>query len=114
METPHIRREQLTYNLIRILVFCASIFVVRRGYFLYEFILKIEEIYVPTEHRKKLDLQRVESVAEKIMNEVKEQPILVRQGQDRYVLVKGVHRLEASKALGEETIQAYLVDARQH
>ena len=77
-------------------------------------ILKIEEIYVPVERRKELDLQSVKSVAEEIMEEAEEQPILVRQGKDRYVLVKGVHRLEARKALGEETIQAFIVSARQH
>ena len=76
--------------------------------------LKIEEIYVPVERRKELDLQRVDSVAEKIIEEAEEQPILVRQGKDRYVLVKGVHRLEARKALGEETIQAFIVNARRH
>ncbi len=77
-------------------------------------ILKIEEIYVPLDRRKELDLQRVESVAEKIMEEVEEQPILVRRDSDRYVLVKGVHRLEARKALGEETIQAFIVSPRRH
>ena len=76
--------------------------------------LKIEEIYVPSDRRKELDLKRVETVAEEIMEEVEEQPILVRRGKDRYVLVKGVHRLEASKALGEETIQAFIVSARRH
>ena len=86
----------------------------RRGYVLLAVILKIEEIYVPVERRKELDLQRVESVAEEIMEEAEEQPILVRQGKDRYVLVKGVHRLEARKALGEETIQAFIVNARRH
>ena len=30
------------------------------------------------------------------------------------VLVEGLHRLEAAKALGEETIVAFLVDARKH
>jgi len=82
--------------------------------FLPAVILKIEEIYVPVEHRKELDPQRVESVAEKIMEEAEEQPILVRQGKDRYVLVKGIHRLEARKALGEETIKAFIVSARRH
>jgi uncharacterized ParB-like nuclease family protein len=76
--------------------------------------LKIEEIYVPVERRKELDLQRVESVAETIMEEAEERPIQVRRGKDRYVLVKGVHRLEARKALGEETIQAFIVNARRH
>ena len=76
--------------------------------------LKIEEIYVPMERRKELDPQRVVSVAETIMEEAEERPIQVRRGKDRYVLVKGVHRLEARKALGEETIQAFIVNARQH
>ena len=77
-------------------------------------VLKIEEIFVPLDRRKELDLQRVESVAEKIMEEAEEQPILVRRGKDRYVLVKGVHRLEARKALGEGNIQAFIVSARRH
>ena len=77
-------------------------------------ILKIEEIYVPSDRRKELDLQKVETVAENIMDENKERPIMVRRDKDRYVLVKGIHRLEASKALGEETIQAYIVSARRH
>lgn len=77
-------------------------------------VLKIEEIYVPAEHRKKLDLQRVEQAAEEIMEEAEEEPIQVRRGKDRYVLIRGIHRLEARKALGEETIQAFIVNARPH
>ena len=41
-------------------------------------------------------------------------PILVRADGARFVLVEGLHRLEAAKALGEETIVAFLVDARKH
>ncbi len=77
-------------------------------------VVKIEEIYVPAERRKELDPQKVEATAEEIMVETEEHPIQVRQGKGRYVLVKGVHRLEARKALGEETIQAYIVGARLH
>ncbi len=77
-------------------------------------VLRIEEIYVPTERRKELDLEKVEAVAEEIMDEAEEQPIQVRPGKGRYVLIKGVHRLEARKALGEETIQAFIVSARLH
>lgn len=79
-----------------------------------EAVVNIEEIYVPTELRKQLDLQKVEAVAEEIMAEAAERPIQLRRGKGRYVLVKGVHRLEARKALGEETIRAYIVRARQH
>ena len=75
--------------------------------------LKIEEIYVPAARRKELDLQKVEAAAEKIMEEGEEKPIQVRRGKDRYVLIKGVHRLEARKSLGEETIQAIIVSARR-
>ena len=30
------------------------------------------------------------------------------------ILMEGLHRLEACKALGEKTILGYLVDARKH
>ena len=77
-------------------------------------LIKIKEIYVPVGLRKKLDPQKVEIVAEAIMEETDEHPIQVRQGKDRYVLIKGIHRMEARKALGDETIQAYIVAAPQH
>jgi hypothetical protein len=32
----------------------------------------------------------------------------------RFVLVEGLHRLEAAKALGEKTIVSFLVDAPKH
>jgi len=41
-------------------------------------------------------------------------PILVRPDGARFVLVEGLHRLEAVKALGEETIVCFLVDPRRH
>jgi sulfiredoxin len=37
----------------------------------------------------------------------------VRQDGARLVLVEGLHRLEACKALGETTIAGYLVQARK-
>ena len=76
--------------------------------------VKIEEIYVPAERRKEIDPQKIETVAEEIMAEAEEHPIQLRKGKGRYVLVSGVHRLEARKALGEETIQAFIVGARLH
>jgi ParB-like chromosome segregation protein Spo0J len=76
--------------------------------------IKIDDIYVPADRRKELDPDKVETVAEEIMEEAEEQPIMVRQGKDRYVLTRGVHRLEARKALGEETIQAIVVGAKLH
>jgi hypothetical protein len=41
-------------------------------------------------------------------------PIRVRVDGARFVLVEGLHRLEAAKALGEKTIVCFLVDARKH
>jgi sulfiredoxin len=43
-----------------------------------------------------------------------ETPILVRRDGARFVLVEGLHRLEAAKALGETTIVGYLVQAAKH
>jgi hypothetical protein len=30
------------------------------------------------------------------------------------VLIEGLHRLEALRALGEDTVEAYIVQARKH
>ncbi len=76
--------------------------------------VKIADIYLPADRRKELDTQKAERVAENIMEGGESLPIQVRRGKDRYVLVKGIHRLEARKALGDVTIQAFIVGARQH
>ncbi len=76
--------------------------------------IRIEEIYVPTKRRDEIDPARVESLAEDILEEGLKVPISVRQGKDRYVLVAGLQRLEAMKALGEETITAIVVGSPQH
>ncbi len=77
-------------------------------------VIKIKEIYVPIGLRKELNLSKVELIAEKIMEDADEHPIQVRKGKGRYVLVKGIHRMEARKALGDESIDAYIVAAPQH
>jgi ParB-like chromosome segregation protein Spo0J len=41
-------------------------------------------------------------------------PISLREDGGRYVLIEGYHRLEALRALGEETVEGYLVRARLH
>ena len=38
----------------------------------------------------------------------------MRRDGERFVLVNGLHRLEACRALGEETITAIIVRAPQH
>jgi len=73
----------------------------------------ISEIYVPVKRRKTLDSVKVGALAEDILENGQKMPIQVRQGKGRYVLVEGLHRLEACIALGEEKIPAYLVQARK-
>ena len=75
--------------------------------------LKVDEIYVPTAHRKTFEEEKVEALAEDILENGQQRPIQVRQGKGRYVLIKGLHRLEAIKLLGEESILGFIVSARQ-
>ena len=77
-------------------------------------VVNIDEIYVPADRRKEIDAEKIEAEAKTMMEDDDDQPIQVRRGKGRFVLVSGVNRLEASKALGEETIRAYVVGARLH
>jgi ParB-like chromosome segregation protein Spo0J len=76
--------------------------------------IRIDEIYVPTALRKTLDPAKAEALAESIIDNGLQTPIQVRRDKDRYVLVTGLHRLEAVRSLGEATIDALIVAARQH
>ena len=73
--------------------------------------IPIDEIYVPVRLRETLDAQKVHALAESILEDGLQVPIRVRQGKGRYVLVTGLHRLEALRALGEATVQALIVHA---
>ncbi|MCH8196538.1 MAG: ParB N-terminal domain-containing protein [Proteobacteria bacterium] len=76
----------------------------------------IDDIYIPAKHRRRtVDRKAVEELAENILEAGGlKAPILVRPDGARYVLVSGLHRLEACKALGEETISGLVVQARKH
>jgi uncharacterized ParB-like nuclease family protein len=74
----------------------------------------IANIYVPTKRRATLKPAVVQEIAESMLQVGQQSPILIRQDGERFVLVEGLHRLEACKALGEEMIYGYLVDARKH
>jgi sulfiredoxin len=76
--------------------------------------ITIADIYVPAKRRGTLEQKRVDEIAASILDKGLQAPILVRADSARFVLVEGLHRLEAAKALGEETIAAFLVDARKH
>lgn len=75
--------------------------------------IKIDDIYVPVKRRKSFDPERAGGLAEDILVNGQISPILVRKDDERFVLVEGLHRLEACKALGEETILACVVQARR-
>ena len=71
----------------------------------------IDKIYVPVKRKKALKPERVQEIAQSILEIGQQAPVLVRTDEDRFVLVEGLHRLEACKALGEETISGILVSA---
>lgn len=75
--------------------------------------ISIDRIYVPVKRRKALDAEVVKGIAESILEVGQETPIAVRPDEDqhRYVLLDGLHRLEACKALGETTILALVGSA---
>lgn len=75
--------------------------------------IRIDEIYVPVKRRKDLNARTVDTLAESILVEGLQSPISVRRDEGRYVLVTGLHRLEACRALGEDTIDAVIVQARK-
>jgi len=74
----------------------------------------VANIYVPIKRRLTLDPKRVDEIAQNMLKDGQQVPIKVRADGDRFVLIEGLHRLEAAKALGETTIVGYRVDARKH
>jgi sulfiredoxin len=76
--------------------------------------IAIADIYVPVKRRATLKPATVADIAASMLEVGQQTPILVRRDGERFVLVEGLHRVEACKALGEKTILGYLVDARKH
>ena len=77
-------------------------------------VFAVADIYVPVKRRATLEQKRVDEIAASMLQDGQLMPILVRPDGARFVLVEGLHRLEAAKALGETTIAGYRVDARKH
>lgn len=77
-------------------------------------ILSVDSVRVPVKRMKTLDEARVTALAEDMLENGQKVPIRVRADGDGYVLIEGLHRLQALKALGEETVEAYLSSARLH
>jgi sulfiredoxin len=76
--------------------------------------IAIANIYVPIKRRATLKPEIVQQIAQSMLEVGQKAPIQVRRDGDRLVLAHGLHRLEARKALGEETIYGYLVQAEKH
>jgi ParB-like chromosome segregation protein Spo0J len=74
---------------------------------------EIASIYVPVKRRATLVAKTVEEIAANMLEVGQQTPILVRRDGARLVLVEGLHRLEACKALGDSTIAGYLVQSRK-
>jgi len=74
----------------------------------------ITDIYVPVKRIKLLEESKVTELAEGILNGEDIVPIRVRADGKRFVLIKGMHTLEALRALSEEQIEGYLVRAQLH
>jgi hypothetical protein len=77
-------------------------------------VFAVSDIYVPVKRRATLEQKRVDEIAASMLEVGQQMPILVRPDGARFVLIEGLHRLEAAKALGETTIVGYRVSARKH
>jgi hypothetical protein len=69
-------------------------------------------IYVSAKRRGTANADVVREIAESMLEVGQQSPILVRRDGERLILVDGLHRMEACKALGEETIVGFLVQRR--
>lgn len=76
--------------------------------------LPIDDVRVPAKRARTLNPARVQELAEDMLDNGQTTPIRVRADAEKFVLIEGLHRLEALKALGEETIEGFLVHARLH
>ena len=75
---------------------------------------EIAAVRVPVKRARTIDPARVEALAEDMLEHGQKAPIRVRLDPDRpgaYVLIEGLHRLEALRALGEATVDAVVVRA---
>jgi ParB-like chromosome segregation protein Spo0J len=76
--------------------------------------IAIADIRVPVKRVKTLEAGKVQEIAEDMLENGQTTPIRVRADGEAFVLIEGLHRLEALRALGEDKIEAYLVQARLH
>jgi ParB-like chromosome segregation protein Spo0J len=78
-----------------------------------EIAVPIDQIYVPSGRRGSVDSEKVQEIAESILEIGQQEAISVRKDGKRFVLISGLHRLEACKLLGEKTISAIIAGTPQ-
>ncbi len=76
--------------------------------------ISIDSVRVPVKRARTLDEGKLQSLAEDMIVKGQLTPIQVRTDGDGYILIEGLHRLEALRALGETMVEAYIVRARLH
>jgi ParB-like chromosome segregation protein Spo0J len=76
--------------------------------------VSIDKIRVPAKRARTLDETKLGLIAEDMIENGQTTPIQVRIDGEGYILVEGLHRLEALRALGETNVEAYIVRARLH
>ncbi len=74
----------------------------------------LSDIRVPAKRGRTLDAAKVQALAEDIIENGQTTPIQVRREGAGFILIEGLHRLEALRALGEQTVAVYIVRARLH
>lgn len=74
----------------------------------------IADVRIPAKRARTLDPAKVQELAEDIIENGQTTPIQVRTDGKGFILVEGLHRFEALRALGETEIMAYVVRARLH
>ncbi len=78
-------------------------------------IFAIADVRIPVKRKKTLDPGKVDNIAQDMLENGQTTPIRLRTGKTGgYVLIEGYHRLEALRALGEDKVEGYLVNARLH
>jgi sulfiredoxin len=78
-----------------------------------EIAVPIDQIYVPSGRRGSVDSEKVQEIAESILENGQQEAISVRKDGKRFVLISGLHRLEACKLLGEKTVSAIIAGTPQ-
>lgn len=74
----------------------------------------LADIRVTAKRARTLDPAKVQDIAEDMIENGQTTPIQLRAEGKGFILVEGLHRLEALRALGESEVEAYLVRARLH